>query len=90
MTEILSRRRTLLAPGAVVLGLALLTSGCAGNSANVANPDQYDTYDTNHDNNLTQEEWDRGTGAWIPMATAWSRTTNSTPRLLAADASRCC
>ncbi len=60
MTEILTRRRTLLAPGAVVLGLALLTSGCAGNSANVANPDQYDTYDTNHDNNLSQEEWDQG------------------------------
>ncbi len=68
MTETLTRRRTLLAPGAFVLGLALLTGGCASNSSNLPNPDHlYGSFDNNNDNNISQEEWDRG---------YWSMDTN--------------
>ena len=59
MTEILTRRRAMLAPSAFVLGLALLTAGCAGNSSNLADPDHlYGSFDNNNDNNLSQQEWD--------------------------------
>jgi EF hand len=60
MTEILIRRRAMLAPSAFVLGLALLTGGCAGNSANGVDPDHlYGSFDNNNDNNISQEEWDQ-------------------------------
>ncbi len=68
MTEILTRRRTLLGPGALVLGLALVTGGCAGSSSNAVDPDHlYGSFDNNNDNNMSQEEWDRG---------YWSMDTN--------------
>jgi EF hand len=68
MIEILSRRWTLLGSGAFVFGLALLTSGCAGNSTNLPDPDHlYGSFDNNNDNNLSQEEWDQG---------YWSMDTN--------------
>ena len=54
MTEILSRRRTLLRPGALVLGLALVTGGCAGSSSNAVDPDHlYGSFDNNNDNNMS-------------------------------------
>ena len=60
MTEIVTRRRATMAPAALILGLALVVSGCAGSGSKLANPDDlYDTYDTDNDNNLSQEEWDQ-------------------------------
>ncbi len=60
MTEIVTRRRAMLGSGALLLGLALLTGGCAGNSSKGANPDDlYDASDNNNDNNLDQDEWNQ-------------------------------
>ena len=68
MTAILTRRRAMLGPSAFVLGLALLTAGCAGNSSNLPDPDHlYGSFDNNNDNNISQEEWDQG---------YWSMDTN--------------
>jgi hypothetical protein len=57
MTEILTRRRTMLWPGACVFALALLISGCASN--NSGSNDLYDSSDSNNDNTLSREEWDQ-------------------------------
>jgi hypothetical protein len=54
-------------PGALVLGLALLSAGCAsGSSSHTASTTSsgitsqalYNEYDPNNDNQITKDEWD--------------------------------
>lgn len=64
MTEIVARPRVTLWPGAFVLGLALLTGGCAssspsGSSSGMTSQELYNEYDNNNDNQITQQEWDQ-------------------------------
>jgi EF hand len=61
MTETVMRRRAMLGTGAVVLGLTLLTSGCADNSSKpMSSPNPlFGNSDINGDNTLTPDEWDR-------------------------------
>jgi hypothetical protein len=56
--------------GALALGLALLTAGCASGSSNqpttnmtpnasgMTPQELYNQYDTNNDNQITKDEWD--------------------------------
>ena len=60
MTEIVSPRRAIVWPGACVVALALLTSGCASNSSKPAGSnDQFEPYDTDNNNNISGAEWDK-------------------------------
>jgi hypothetical protein len=57
--------------GALLLGLALLTAGCASGSSSTTSSDMtpqelYNKYDTNNDNQITKDEWD---GAFRSMDT---------------------
>jgi hypothetical protein len=54
-------------PGALVLGLALLTVGCANGpsshtasttSSGMTTQELYNEYDPNNDNQITKDEWD--------------------------------
>jgi Ca2+-binding EF-hand superfamily protein len=50
--------------GALMLGLALLTSGCASGSSSSASSgmtsqELYNEYDSNNDGQITQQEWDQ-------------------------------
>ena len=68
MSEILNRRLATLWPGACVLALALLTSGCASGSSStspasstgdLSSEEIYNEYDKDNNNNISQEEWDQ-------------------------------
>jgi EF hand domain-containing protein len=50
--------------GALLLGLALLTAGCASGTASTTSSgmtpqELYNKYDTNNDNQISKDEWDR-------------------------------
>ena len=68
MTEILNRRLATLWPGACVLALTLLTSGCASGSSStspasstgdLSSEEIYNEYDKDNNNNISQEEWNQ-------------------------------
>jgi Ca2+-binding EF-hand superfamily protein len=68
MTKIMTRQRATLWPGACVLALALLTSGCASGSSStspasstgdLSSEEIYNEYDKDNNNNISQEEWDQ-------------------------------
>ncbi len=68
MTEIMNRRPTTLWPGACVLALAMLTSGCASGSSStspasstgdLSSEEIYNEYDKDNNNNISQQEWDQ-------------------------------
>jgi hypothetical protein len=68
--------------GVLVLGLALLTAGCASGSSNQSNTNMtpnasgmtpqelYNQYDTNNDNQITKDEWDAAYRSMTPTVTA--------------------
>jgi hypothetical protein len=58
MTGSVRRQPPVFGICALALGLALLTSACAGGSAGVASSDDlFDEFDSNDDNRLDQDEW---------------------------------
>ena len=66
MTQIVTRRWATPGFGALVLGLALMTSGCAGDTSMSAGPDDqfdaddlFDSYDSNGDDMFSRPEWDQ-------------------------------
>jgi hypothetical protein len=66
MGEIVTRRWAMPWFGAPVLGLALITSGCAGDTSMSAGPDDqfdaddlFDSYDSDGDDMLSRPEWDQ-------------------------------
>ena len=68
MTKIMTRRWATLWPGACVLALALLTSGCASGSSStspasstgdLSSEEIYNEYDKDNNNNISQGEWDQ-------------------------------
>ncbi len=54
-TKAEKRQRVAPGPAALVLCLALLTSGCASGTSNL-----FDSLDSNNDNTLSRDEWNRG------------------------------
>jgi hypothetical protein len=60
MTAIVTRRRAMPGLGACVLGLALLASGCVGDtSMSASSDDLFDAYDDDGDGMLGPAEWDQ-------------------------------
>jgi hypothetical protein len=58
MTEVQTRRWAMLWPDAFVLGLALLTGGCASSAPSPTACDAlFNSYENN--NTLTEADWDR-------------------------------
>ncbi len=55
MRKTVKRQRVAPGPAALVLGLALLTSGCASGTSNL-----FDSLDSNNDNTLSRDEWNHG------------------------------
>ena len=55
MMKAAKRQRVAPGPAALVLALALVTSGCASGTSNL-----FDSLDGNHDNTLSRDEWNQG------------------------------
>jgi hypothetical protein len=68
VTSVMKVVRRAPVAGALILGLALLTGGCAHRSSSSASSSStsgmtsqelYNEYDANNDNQITQQEWDQ-------------------------------
>ncbi len=63
ITKLIRRLPGALRPGALMLGFALLTAGCASGSSShsgsgMTSQELYNEYDSNNDNQIEQDEWD--------------------------------